>query len=102
MSAAAGFKEKGGTSEQAAHQVKGHAATLRSRIMDLFKRCAYLTPEDAAVILNADLLGIRPRFTELLNSGKIRKTSRTDLNAKGKRVRVWALINENLEQVDLF
>jgi len=89
---AAGYKEKGGTSELAARQIAGHAATLRARIMDLFRSCGSLTPEEAAFFLNADLLGIRPRFTELRDAGEIRKTDRTNINAKGKRIRVWSLV----------
>jgi len=99
---APGYKETGGTSEKAAREIQGRAASLRNQLMGLFSRAFWLTPEDAADALGADLLAIRPRFTELKQMGKIRKTDRTTTNAKGKTVRLWELSGEKLEQANLF
>jgi len=96
------YKETGGTSEQAAREIQGRAASLRNQLMSLFSRAFWLTPEDAADALGADILAIRPRFTELKQMGKIRKTDKTTTNAKGKTVRLWEFINPKMEQANLF
>ena len=91
---APGHKEKDGTSQQAAEEIKPKAQTIRENLLALFKGGGDYTPEEAAEELEVDLLAIRPRFTELKLQGEIHKTERTRLNHNNKNVRVWALGKE--------
>ena len=86
-----GYKEKGGTSQQAAEDIAPKAKTIRQNLLALFQGGSDYTPEEAAEELCVDILAVRPRFTELKLQGEIHKTSATRPNLNGKNVRVWAL-----------
>lgn len=96
--ASPGFKEKGGASQDAAAAIAPKADGLRERILALFnseplkvKGRVRITADEAAAMLRVDRLGIRPRFTELLAEGKIRKTDQRRKNVSGQSATVWEL-----------
>lgn len=71
-----GFKERGGTSQQAAETIKHRAKYLREKIMDLMQTHDDLTADECAALLNENILSIRPRCSELFMAGKLRKTDK--------------------------
>lgn len=97
----AGFKEKGGTSEQSAAEINRSAETIRNEIAKLFDKSNYLTPEGAASLLGLSILSVRPRFTELKLAGVIQKTNKTIRNSNNKSIRVWEKVNKQYKQANL-
>ena len=89
-----GHKEKGGTSEQAAVEIRDRAKVLSARIMLLFAAMGPeqgMTADEVSEALGVDKGSIRPRFTELKLVGRLYKTTATRVNRIGKNVRVWKL-----------
>ena len=60
------------TSQQAAKSVAARAPSVRDQVLALLKGAA-LTADEAASKLNKSILTVRPRFSELLGMGLIRK-----------------------------
>ncbi len=85
---AAGFKERGGTSEDAAATV--NAETLRAEVLECLGGHD-LTADECAGELAESVLSIRPRFSELFKMGRIVKTETRRPNRSGKMATVWAL-----------
>lgn len=88
----AGFKEKRGTSLEAAIQVekKGRAARLRDLVL---KQLAFgpQTADEIARGIGESILAVRPRVSELKNQDKIEPTTDRRENASGMTARVWKL-----------
>ena len=88
-----GYKSRE-TSCSAAEDVKATAASLRAKCLSILQMQEYqngLTADEVATLLNGQsVLSIRPRFSELVNKGKIKDTGDRRLNASGKRAIVWA------------
>jgi len=76
-----GYKEKE-TSKEAAHKIEGRAERLRRLALELITQDA-LTADEVASILGEAVLAIRPRITELIKAGKIRKSGRRGKNISG-------------------
>jgi predicted ArsR family transcriptional regulator len=85
-------KSAPGTSEQAAHEMAEDAATLRGKVLALFRRGMKLTADEAAVKLDRDPLSIRPRLSELRTTGHIADSGGRRRNASGKSAVVWELV----------
>lgn len=84
------YKELGGTSQEAAEDVKEYAATVRRTVLKIAMTTpAGITPDMLVSLTPYELGTLRPRFTELKQEGLLVKTSRTMLGLSGKRVRVW-------------
>jgi predicted ArsR family transcriptional regulator len=86
-----GFKERGGTSEQAAQSMTSSAATLRDLVHDTLKRES-MTADEVATRLGKSILSIRPRLSELRAKGMIIATGRARLNESGKPAQVWMAV----------
>jgi predicted transcriptional regulator len=86
-----GYKEKNGTSKQAADAIEPYVSNLHRKILKYLKKRKKTTPEDVAKALNADILSIRPRFSEMKIMGLICKTDLRQLNQKGKSITIWKL-----------
>jgi predicted ArsR family transcriptional regulator len=80
------------TSEQAAHEIAEDAATLRSRVLALFRRGMKLTSNEAAERLGRDPLSVQPRLSELVASGHIADSGQRRKNDTGKDAAVWELV----------
>ena len=82
----AGFKEKGGTSQEAASYVdaKAHCKEVLS-VLEKADR----TADECAAELGRSVLSIRPRLSELFAKGLIRKTDLRRPNASGRNAVVW-------------
>lgn len=85
----AGFKEKGGTSQEAAEAFQGKAATLRGKVLELLRTGEELTADEIAESLEETVLAIRPRVSELHRVGRIEKTGERRKNASGMSAAVW-------------
>jgi predicted ArsR family transcriptional regulator len=83
-----GFKEHGGTSEDAAASVAGKSPLLRDLVLEALS-CEPMTADETAKRLGKSVLSIRPRLSELRAMGKIVATPVTRPNASGKQARVW-------------
>ena len=94
-----GFKERGGTSEEAAVAEQSRADTIRRRVRD-YLRQHNTTTDDCAAALALSILAVRPRFSELRLRGELEDTGERRLNASGKRAAVWKL-KEKFEQEEL-
>lgn len=77
-----GFKEKNATSEAAAKAMAPRAGTLRDQALDEIKRLPG-TPDEIAARLGKSVLAIRPRITELIAMGLVRKSGKTRPNESG-------------------
>jgi predicted transcriptional regulator len=87
----AGYKEVGGCSQEAAAEMD--AKTLRGEVLTcLFKRS--LTADETAARLDRSVLAVRPRLSELLLLGLIKKTKKKRMNVSGKKAIVWKAIKE--------
>lgn len=64
------------------------AATLRLLVLQEIRRRP-LTADEAAEKLKRNILSIRPRLSELVNSGRIEKSDERRRNASGKSAIVW-------------
>jgi predicted Rossmann fold nucleotide-binding protein DprA/Smf involved in DNA uptake len=85
----AGFKEQGGTSQEAAESID--AKTLRElALAEIVKEP--LTADEVAANLGQSVLAIRPRVSELHRAGAIYKTARRRVNRSGKKAVVWAKV----------
>ena len=72
---APGFKERT-TSQEAAVRAMGFAPAIRQRCLEALR--TPMTPKELAQRLNLDKDSVRPRCTELLLAGKLRRVGRRD------------------------
>lgn len=86
-----GFKEKGGTSEEAAVAMLPKAPTLRSRCLSVLVETP-ATPDEVAEYLGEDILSIRPRISELARMGEIERTNQKRESSRGKASWVWRAV----------
>ena len=89
-----GFKERGGTSEQAANAMQGSARILRDRVFAALAREA-MTADECAAKLKESILSIRPRFSELAKDNMILRTGERRKNASGMQAAVWTINIDN-------
>ena len=80
------------TSLAAASSVATQARTLRTLVLYALRAYGPSTADECAELLKADKLSIRPRFSELSNTGHIRDTGQRRKNESGKRAIVWRVI----------
>lgn len=86
---APGFKERGGTSEQAAREIgAGQAKALRDVVLNVIRHRPR-TADEVAAALEMSVLTIRPRLSELRAKGKIEPSGERRPNASGKQATVW-------------
>jgi hypothetical protein len=85
----AGYKEET-TSREAAERIEatGRASTIRGTLLAEMEAGWMGTAFDAAEMLGIPYHSVQPRFSELLNQGKIRKAYRTK-GPNGTSVWVW-------------
>jgi len=95
-----GYKVEG-TSAEAAAEMAVSSPGLRDRILELMQRAGNLTTDEAAERLGADILGVRPRFSELRQMQKIEPTELRRTNRSGLRAIVWRL-KRTVAQAELF
>lgn len=84
---APGFKERGGTSEAAAKATEPRVGSLRAQALAEITRLPG-TPDEIAARLNKSVLAIRPRITELIDMGLVRKSGKTRPNDSGHEAAV--------------
>ena len=85
-----GFKERNGTSEQAANAMQGSARILRNRVFATLAR-EPLTADECAARLKESILSVRPRLSELARQNMIRRTGERRKNASGLSAAVWTI-----------
>lgn len=76
------------TSYRAARDVSQTSAKLKRQILEILRRVPS-TPDEVADEMGKSVLYIRPRFSELYESGKIEDTGARRRNASGKAAKVW-------------
>ena len=79
-----------GTSRDSADRIADRAATLRARVLAVLTG-AELTPDEIAARLAETPFAIRPRCSELLRMGAIRKTALRRPNLSGHSATVLAV-----------
>jgi len=87
-----GYKIEGTSQEAAQHMdTTGRSETLRQMVLVYLRSRSYSgsTPDNCAAALGESVLAIRPRFTELEQSGMIRKTKLTEKNESGRNAAVY-------------
>ncbi len=89
----AGYKEKDGASQLAAKkQNKNQNNRRRQLALSLFKaHPGGLTADEIAVMLDENILAIRPRVSELRAQGKIESTGQRRKSNHGNASTVWRL-----------
>jgi hypothetical protein len=86
-----GSKEKGGTSEQAAREMESVAGRLRKGVLRTLGTLGSATPDEIAEAMGESVLSIRPRCSELVRMGSVRKMAQRRLNRSGKAASVLCL-----------
>ena len=81
-----------GTSQDAAYAMAEHAPTWRERCLELIEQRGDLTTDEAAEILQVNILAVRPRFSELRTMGKIEHTGARRTNESGMTANVWRAV----------
>lgn len=92
-----GYK-KPGTSQESAHATKPRAATLRARVLEALA-AEELTADECAAKLKETPFSIRPRFSELLQLGKIEDAGYRRTNpTSGHSACVWKRRSQTTQQ----
>ena len=79
------------TSHDAAEAAAPRAKRFHMDILAALKANGPMTADETAEKIGASVLSIRPRFTELSESGQIIDTGSRRHNWSGRRAAVWAL-----------
>lgn len=85
-----GFKERGGTSEEAAEKVASTTEQARGRILQLLWKSHPMTADEIAAELGWTVLYCRPRVSELNKMSAIKKDGRRR-NASGLSANTWTI-----------
>ena len=80
------------TRADAMSAMAGRAAIIRAQALAAVQESgrAGLTPDECAQILNLTVLAVRPRFTELKQTGSIAATGERRRNSSGSTAAVYA------------
>lgn len=95
----AGFKETT-TSKEAADSIdrRQRAKIIREKCIDLFRiNINGLTADECAMLIDENVLSVRPRITELKRDGLIEKTGLRRPSSTNTSSHVWRLRNEQTE-----
>lgn len=87
--AAPGFKERSGTSEEAAKSMEQSAPLIKGKVLASLLDVGPGTTDEVAERLGLSVLSVRPRFTELLRDNMVEKSSRKRRNVSGRMAAVW-------------
>lgn len=87
-----GFKVVG-PSKQAAEKVEPKSKIIRDKIVEILKQHHRigLTADELAFLLDASVLSVRPRVTELLRMNILEDSGGRRKNEMGSTVTVWRL-----------
>lgn len=85
----AGFKERGGTSQEAAENL-GTVAGMRAAVLAEIRRRPS-TADEVAEKLGLSVLSVRPRCSELRHFGRIVANGQRRKNASGVNAAVWTV-----------
>lgn len=92
---APGFKEQGGTSEDAAKLMAGTAPALRQRCFGVIEASAIgRTADEVAEALDWELCSIRARISELHAMGWVKKDGRRANNRSRASTVVWKAVGK--------
>ena len=86
------------TSIKAAEAIASKAPTLRAATLAAFQHSNGLTADEAADVIGASILSVRPRVTELARLGELEDSGERRRNHSGKAAIVWRIKWKN----DLF
>jgi hypothetical protein len=88
---APGFKERKGTSQEAAQKIAARARNLSDEVLTLLEDIwpRGMTADEVAAEIGATVLAVRPRFSELKSINKIMKTTIRRPNISGVNAVVW-------------
>lgn len=84
----------GETSDFAARVATTKTLARQFGILKVLRDHGEAAPEKAAVLLELDIVCVRPRFSELRGLGLVEKTGETDLSAYGMPVRRMRLVTD--------
>lgn len=87
-----GCKERGGTSEQAAVEIQEQVTRLRAAVLEALEQLKQATPDEIAEHIGESPWSIRPRCSELVQKGLVRKTAERRRNRSGKSATVLELV----------
>jgi len=80
------------TSYAAALEIEPKAATIRKRIIEHMRTInAPISADDTAEALALSVLAVRPRFSELRESGRIVDSNQRGTNRSGRSSILWKL-----------
>lgn len=79
------------TSHDAAERAAPRAKRYHGEIIAALKKFGPMTADETAEKIEASVLSVRPRITELAQAGAIQDTGERRHNASGRRAAVWAV-----------
>lgn len=80
------------TSFAAAAHAANTSEAVRNRVIAAIQSTGPMTADETARVLDLSVLAVRPRFTELRLTGKIRDTGKRRKNESGRSAIVWAVV----------
>ena len=93
-----GVKERNGTSQQAADQVKPTDEANRALVMRALRERGPMTADECGAAIGLEPLQVRPRVAQLFKLGRIAKTGAKGPSASGNPSWVWAAVEQAKQQ----
>lgn len=87
-----GYKEET-TAKQAADSMQDRVPTLRTKVIKALRQHGPMTADETAGVMREAILSIRPRFSELAESGTIKETGQRRINESGRLAKVWRVVD---------
>lgn len=84
--------QKNDASKEAANFNKNGKITIREQVLELFRERKELTAEQVAQIMNRAEISVKPRITELKNSGLIADSGKKVIGKWGTSITIWRLV----------
>ena len=84
--------QKNDASKEAASFNKNGKITIREQVLELFRERKELTAEQVSQIMNRAEISVKPRITELKNSGLIADSGKKVIGKWGTSITIWRLV----------
>ncbi|MAO23762.1 MAG: hypothetical protein CMJ25_23695 [Phycisphaerae bacterium] len=88
-----GYQNNNASKEAASFNSKGKI-TIREQVLELFRERKELSAEQVSEIMNRAEISVKPRITELKNSGFISDSGKKVIGKWGTSITIWKIVKE--------
>jgi predicted HTH transcriptional regulator len=88
-----GYQNNNASKEAASFNSKGKI-TIREQVLELFRERKELSAEQVSEIMNRAEISVKPRITELKNSGFIADSGKKAIGKWGTSITIWKIVKE--------